>query len=87
MKILEYTFSSEMALHARPTTMLISEANKFKSEIIIIKDNIEVNAKSLISVLSLVVEQGDKITIKIEGEDEEKAAKSIEELLSILEEE
>lgn len=87
MKILEYTFKSEMALHARPTTMLISEASKFKSEIIIIKDDVEVNAKSLISVLSLIIEQGDKITIKIQGEDELEAAKSIEGLLSILEEE
>lgn len=86
MKVIEYTFKSEMALHARPTTMLISEANKFKSDIIIEKDNITINAKSLISVLSLLIEKGDTIKIKIEGPDEDKAADAIKEILKTIEE-
>ncbi|SHE95159.1 HPr family phosphocarrier protein [Caloramator proteoclasticus] len=85
MKVLKYTFKTEMALHARPTTMIISEANKFKSDIRIEKDNINVNAKSLISVLSLVVEKGDTIKIVIEGSDEEEAYNSIKNLFESLE--
>lgn len=83
MKIIEHKFMNDMALHARPTTELIAESNKFKSKITIIKDNIEVNAKSLISVLSLVIDKGDTITIKIEGEDEEEAEKALTSFLRI----
>ncbi|CDF57658.1 HPr family phosphocarrier protein [Thermobrachium celere] len=86
MKIIEYTFKNEMALHARPTTILISEANKFKSDIIIEKDNMTINAKSLISVLSLLIEKGDTIKIKIDGPDEDKAADAIKEILKNIEE-
>jgi len=86
MKVIEYTFKNEMALHARPTTMLISEASRFKSDIFIEKDNAIINAKSLISVLSLIVEQGDTIKIKIDGPDEDKAAEAIKNILKTIEE-
>ncbi|WDC83611.1 HPr family phosphocarrier protein [Caloramator sp. mosi_1] len=85
MKTIEYTFRSDMALHARPTTMIIGEANKFKSDIKIEKGNIVVNAKSLISVLSLVVNKGDTIKIVVDGPDEEEAVLALKNILTNLE--
>ncbi|SEF88065.1 phosphocarrier protein [Caloramator fervidus] len=64
-------------LHARPASLLVKEANKFKSEIMINKGGKDVNAKSILSVLSLGVSNGDEIIIKANGEDEKEAMDAI----------
>ncbi|MDO6355479.1 MULTISPECIES: HPr family phosphocarrier protein [unclassified Caloramator] len=64
-------------LHARPASLLVKEANKFKSEIMINKNGKDVNAKSILSVLSLGVSNGDEIIIKANGEDEKEAMDAI----------
>lgn len=68
-------------LHARPASLLVKEANKFKSEIMINKNGKDVNAKSILSVLSLGVSNGDEIIIKANGEDEKEAMDAIINLL------
>lgn len=64
-------------LHARPASLLVKEANKFKSEIMLNKNGKDVNAKSILSVLSLGVTNGDEIIIKTNGEDENEAMDAI----------
>lgn len=64
-------------LHARPASLLVKEANKFQSEIMINKNGKDVNAKSILSVLSLGVSNGDEIIIKANGEDEKEAMDAI----------
>ena len=54
------------------------EASKYESEITIIKENKEASAKKLFGIMSLAVKQDDKITVKIEGSDEETAATEME---------
>jgi phosphocarrier protein len=50
--------------------MLVQKATKFKSEIKLQKDDLEVNAKSILSVMALAAEMGSFVTIIAEGEDE-----------------
>jgi phosphotransferase system HPr (HPr) family protein len=76
----EFTVQNKVGLHARPAALFVQTAVKFKSNIIIGKDGKEVNAKSIIGVLSLGAEKGSKIIIKIEGEDEQEALKALKEL-------
>lgn len=83
MKEVKVKIKSKVGLHARPAALLVSQAAKLKSSIAIRKGEREVNLKSLMSVLSLGVCEGDEITIKVDGEDEEKALNTI---LSVLEE-
>jgi len=73
--------TNEAGLHARPASEFVQAAKKFKSTIRVIKDGIEADAKSIISVLSLGVEKGMEISIIAEGEDAEEA---IKELVSII---
>ncbi len=75
--------TNRLGLHARPAAMLVQKANKFKSEINLQKEDLEVNAKSILSVMALAAEMGSFVIIRAEGEDE---AKAVEELAKLFEE-
>lgn len=64
-----------IGIRGRPLTFLIDDAAKFKSSIWIEKigEVRRANAKSMMGVLSLKIDQGDYIKIIAEGEDEKKA--------------
>lgn len=68
---------NETGLHARPASMIVREASKYKSEIKIIKDEKEYNAKSIMSVLSMGAIKGDTIKIIAIGEDEKNVAREL----------
>ena len=72
----------ETGLHARPAALFVQEANKFSSEIFVIKGNKKVNAKSIMGIMSLAVSRGTEITITAEGADEEEALEKLVELVN-----
>ena len=74
MKQLDLTIQNETGLHARPAKTFVGLAKQFKSRIRVGHGEKEVNAKSLISVLTLGVRYAGEIRILIEGEDEEEAS-------------
>lgn len=74
--------TNRLGLHARPAAMVVQRANKFKSEIKLQKEDLEVNAKSILSVMALAAEMGSIVIIKAEGEDETVA---VEELAKLFE--
>ena len=77
---------NELGLHARPASLFVESTKKFKSKILITKDGKTVDAKSIISVLTLAVEKGDEIEITCEGEDAEEASQVLKNLLENLNE-
>lgn len=82
MREIRATVNNKTGLHARPAASLIKKAKEYKSEIWIIKNNAKINAKSMLSLLSLGVSQGDEIVVGAEGEDEETAVAGIVELIN-----
>jgi phosphocarrier protein HPr len=74
---------NKLGLHVRPAAMLVQKASKFRSEIRLQKDDLEVNAKSILSVMALAAQMGSFVIIKAEGEDE---ALAVEELTKLFEE-
>ncbi|KPK99871.1 MAG: hypothetical protein AMJ91_06015 [candidate division Zixibacteria bacterium SM23_73_3] len=71
---------NKLGLHARPAAMLVQKASKFKSDIKLQKEDIEANAKSILSVMMLAAEVESFVIIKAEGEDEEQAVEAIAKL-------
>lgn len=67
---------------ARPIAMLVQLASQFKSNIELHQDNMVVNAKSIMGMMTLGLVQGQKLEIHIDGEDEESAMKGVEEYLT-----
>ncbi|MCC3146023.1 HPr family phosphocarrier protein [Halanaerobium sp. Z-7514] len=70
-------------LHARPAAQFVQKAGQFESKINIIHEGKEVNAKSIMGVMSLGAGKGNKITIKAEGEDSEQAVKELVDFIEI----
>jgi len=60
---------SEMGLHARPAARVAQEAQKFKCELRLVVEDQEVDAKSILDILSLAAGRGTDITLKGWGED------------------
>ncbi len=69
----EVVLKNETGLHARPASLFVSNAAKFSSEIKIIKDEKQYNAKSIFSILGMGAITGDRIKIVAEGNDEKEA--------------
>ncbi len=78
------TLKNALGLHARPASIFVESAKKFKSNITIKKDGKQANAKSIIEVLSLGVEKGDEIEIICEGDDAKQASEYIKDLIENL---
>ena len=76
----EIKITNRLGLHARPAALLVQTAGQFTCEIKIIKDQVEVNAKSIMGVMMLAAEYGSTLQLLCEGADEQKAAQAIEDL-------
>ncbi|MBI3788230.1 MAG: HPr family phosphocarrier protein [Ignavibacteriales bacterium] len=76
----EVTIKNRAGLHTRPAAALVKLAAKYKSDFFIDKDGFEINAKSIIGVMTLAADQGSKLLLRFTGEDEEEACKAIAEL-------
>lgn len=75
------TMKGTHGLHARPATIFVETAKKFKSDISILHEGQEVDGKSIISILTLGLGQGAKITIKAVGKD---AQKAVDDLVTLI---
>ena len=77
----EIVVKNKSGLHARPAAIFVQIANKYDSEITIIKEDQEVNGKSIMGILMLAAEKGSKITIIADGDDAEEAVGELSEVL------
>ncbi len=76
----EIVIKNRAGLHTRPAATLVKTAAKFKADFFIYKDGLEINGKSIIGVMTLAAEQGARLVLRFEGEDEEEAANAVTEL-------
>jgi phosphocarrier protein len=64
---------NKLGIHARPAAEIVKTAGKFKSNITIVRDDLEVNAKSIMGVMMLAAEFGATIVVRATGDDAEAA--------------
>jgi phosphocarrier protein HPr len=69
----EVRILNKLGIHARPAAEIVKTAGKFKSNIIIVRDDLEVNAKSIMGVMMLAAEFGATITLRATGDDADAA--------------
>jgi phosphotransferase system HPr (HPr) family protein len=60
-------------LQARPAALFVQEANRFSAEVLLEKEGKQVNAKSIMGIMSLAINRGCTVTLSIEGHDEQEA--------------
>lgn len=80
--MIEKTFSvtPKLGMHARPAAMFVQAACRFKSTVMVSKDGVEINGKSVMGLLLLAAEHGSKMVLKVDGPDEKAAIETLEKL-------
>ena len=73
---------NEAGIHARPAAEIVKTAARFRSEIMIVKDDLDVNAKSIMGVMMLAAECGSTVTLKAEGDDAQAAIDAIADVIA-----
>jgi len=78
----ELVIRNQLGLHARACALFVKTAEKFQSHILVSRDDLEVNGKSIMGVMMLAAEEGSTIRVKAEGPDESAAIRAIAELVN-----
>jgi len=74
----EITIINKLGLHARAAAKFVTLASQFESDIQVLRNNNEVNGKSIMGVMMLAASKGSSITLEINGVDEKKALSELE---------
>lgn len=81
MQSRDFTIVNRLGLHARAAAQLVQASNQFNSDVVLIKEDIEVNGKSIMGILLLAAPKGTELTVNVEGEDEVPAMEVIAALI------
>ncbi len=73
----EVVIKNRTGLHTRPAATLVKTAARYRADFFIYKDGMEINGKSIIGVMTLAAEQGAKLTLRFDGDDEAEAAAAV----------
>ncbi|RUA06399.1 MAG: HPr family phosphocarrier protein [Fusobacteria bacterium] len=83
MKQIEVEIKNKAGLHARPSSLFVQVAGEYDSEIMVICDDEEINGKSIMGLMLLAAEQGRKLIITADGEDEDEALEALRKLVEV----
>ena len=75
------TIRNQLGLHARACALFVKTAARFRSEVTVARDELEVNGKSIMGVMMLAAEEGSSIVVRANGEDEAAAIAALRELV------
>ena len=78
----DFIIVNKLGLHARASALFVKTASRFRSDIKIEREGVEVNGKSIMGIMMLAAAKGTRISVKIEGEDEAEAMAALGELIT-----
>jgi phosphocarrier protein len=78
----EVRIENRNGLHARPAAEIVKTAARFKSEVTIRREDMEVNGKSIMGVMMLAAEYGATLWLRANGDDAEQAVEAIAALVA-----
>ena len=80
MKKKELLIENRLGLHARAAAQIVKTASGFTSKILLYKDGIEVDGKSIMGIMMMAAAKGSALLVSAEGADEDQALASMEKL-------
>jgi phosphotransferase system HPr (HPr) family protein len=69
----EITVTIENGLHARPAADFVKKINQYKSKVELVIGEKRINAKSILNLMSVAINEGQTIKVITDGEDEKEA--------------
>jgi phosphocarrier protein HPr len=78
----EFVMRCPQGFHLRPAQVLMETASKYTSKIMLKKNgsDIETEAKSILGLMSLGLENGESVSVTIDGPDEQKTMEAVQKL-------
>jgi phosphocarrier protein HPr len=76
-----FTITNELGIHARSAAMIVEVASRYKADVFLEKNGREVNAKSILGILTLGAPKGSRVTVRAEGADAQEAVDGLGELI------
>jgi len=80
MKKKDLRIENKLGLHARAAAQIVKAASGFNAKILLSKDGMEVDGKSIMGIMMMAAAKGSTIQVSAEGNDEEKALEGMERL-------
>jgi phosphocarrier protein HPr len=80
MKKKDLLIENRLGLHARAAAQIVKAASGFNSKILLSKDGIEVDGKSIMGIMMMAAARGTTILVTVEGDDEDRALEGMEKL-------
>jgi phosphocarrier protein HPr len=77
----EMLIRNQLGLHARACALFVKTAARFRSEVFVSRDDLEVNGKSIMGVMMLAAEEGSTIVVRAVGPDEAEAVAALQALV------
>lgn len=76
------TVVNELGLHARPAAKVAQLAGRFASNVVVERDGLRANAKSILGLLTLACPRGSQLIVEAEGADADAALNALAELFA-----
>lgn len=73
MKKRELLIENKLGLHARAAAQIVKTASGFNSKILLSKDGVEVDGKSIMGIMMMAAAKGTTLMVQADGGDEERA--------------
>lgn len=77
----QFKIKNELGLHARAAAAFVKVANRYRAEIMVSKEKVQVNGKSIMGVLMLAAAKGSTINIETDGDDSQEALEALGRLI------
>ena len=78
----ELVVQNKMGIHARPAAMIVRVTNKFKADVLVEKDDEQVNGKSIMGLMMLAAGKGSKVRFSVTGDDGPAMLEELEQLFA-----
>jgi len=73
----EIQIRNKLGLHARAAVKFVNLANRYSASVKVIKDDTEIDGKSILGILTLAAVQGSSVKLRVSGKDQEEAMKAL----------
>jgi phosphocarrier protein HPr len=74
--------ANKNGLHARPAAEIVKLASRYEADITLVRDDLEVNGKSIMGVMMLAAEFGSSLVLRAAGPDAEQAVSALSDLIA-----
>ena len=78
----EVVIVNVMGLHARAAARFVQLASRFRSRVEVSRNGRSANGKSILGLLMLIGRQGTRLTLRVDGTDEQDAARALADLIA-----